>query len=120
MPRRRQLLLLGLLLPGVAAAQPAMAALVELNEANLAELEAVPGIGPHLAEQLIAERRRGLYSGWADLIARVKGLGPARAARLSLAGLRVAAQAWDQPKKLSTSARRAKVSASPSAISSRV
>lgn len=120
--RRRQLLgwPLALLAGHARPAQPAAVALVELNEASLAELESVPGIGPRLAELLIAERSRGLFANWQDLIARVKGLGPARAARLSESGLRVAAQPWDQPKKRSTSSPRASVSASPKAISSRV
>lgn len=63
---------------------------IDLNLANQAELEMVKGIGPQLSERLLAERVRGRFESWDDFIARMKGIGPSHAARLSAAGLRIA------------------------------
>lgn len=64
-------------------------AVVELTQATEAELDSVRGIGPGLSARLLAERARSPFRDWADLIARVKPMGPAQARRLSDAGLRV-------------------------------
>ena len=68
--------------------------LVDLNLANQAELEMVKGIGPQLSERILHERTDGPFASWEDFIARLKGLGPSHAARLSAAGLRVAGQPY--------------------------
>ncbi|MBT9597377.1 MAG: helix-hairpin-helix domain-containing protein [Vitreoscilla sp.] len=67
---------------------------VELNRANQAELEMVPGVGPQLSGRILAERAQGRFDGWQDFIARMKGVGPASATRLSAAGLRIGGQAY--------------------------
>jgi competence protein ComEA len=67
---------------------------VELNRANQAELEMVRGVGPQLSERILAEREQGRFLGWGDFIARMKGVGPASAARLSAAGLRIGGQSY--------------------------
>lgn len=64
---------------------------MDANRATQAELEAVRGVGPGLAETILAERRKTPFKDWPDFVARVKGVGPASAARLSAAGLTVAA-----------------------------
>lgn len=64
---------------------------VEVNTASRAQLEAVPGLGPALAQRLLDGRP---FSGWPDLLQRVRGIRAASARRLSQAGLRVAGQAW--------------------------
>ena len=75
-----------------------LCAATEVNTANQAELEQVKGVGPQLSEQLLQERARGgAFAGWEDLVRRMKGVGPARAARLSAAGLRVAGQPYAVP-----------------------
>jgi len=54
----------------------------DLNHAGVAELTCLPGVGPLLAERLVAERTaHGPFHGLADL-ARVKGFGAARIRRL--------------------------------------
>lgn len=54
----------------------------DLNHATVAELVCLPGIGPALAERVVAERAaHGPFRDVADL-ARVKGLGAARIERL--------------------------------------
>ena len=67
---------------------------VDLNLANQAELEMVKGIGPQLSGRILEERSRGRFTDWADFIARLKGLGPTHAARLSAAGLRVGGEPY--------------------------
>ncbi len=62
----------------------------DLNLANQAELEMIKGIGPQLSERILAERTQGRFANWDDFIARMKGIGPSHATRLSAAGLRVA------------------------------
>ena len=62
---------------------------VDVNDAALADIERIPGIGVTLAERIVDERRSGPFKDWADLIARVKGVGRAQAARWSRAGLTV-------------------------------
>ena len=77
----------GLALWWLAVAAPAQA--TDLNLANQAELEMVKGIGPQLSGRILAEREHGRFESWDDFIARMKGIGPSHAARLSAAGLRV-------------------------------
>lgn len=62
---------------------------VELNKADQAALESVRGLGPSLSGKLLEERKKGPYKSWDDLIERVRGVGPASAARLSSAGLTI-------------------------------
>lgn len=96
LPRRRWLRLAALLLPHLLSPQglQAQAATLELNQADRAELESLPGIGPQLAERLLAERARAPFAHWPELLRRVRGLGPRLARRLSGAGLRVNGQAY--------------------------
>jgi competence protein ComEA len=80
---RRGLAALALWLPLAAAAADA-------NRANRAQLEQLRSVGPPLAEAILQERgQRGEFKDWADLMARVKGIRDARAAKLSEAGLTV-------------------------------
>lgn len=67
---------------------------IDLNLANQAELEMVKGIGPQLSERILGERARGRFTNWEDFLARMKGIGPSHAARLSAAGLRIAGESY--------------------------
>ena len=74
------------------AALPALAqAAVESNTATRAELESLPGVGPALAQRLLAARP---FTDWADLMRRVPGVKAAAARKLSAAGLRVAGRSF--------------------------
>mgnify|MGYP006208396965 CR=1 FL=1 len=64
-------------------------AAVDVNQASEAELNGIHGIGPGLSERILAERDKGEFKDWADLIERVKGIGDGNAAKLSTAGLTV-------------------------------
>ena len=81
----------------------AVQAATEVNLANQAELETVKGIGPSLSEAILAERHRRPFRDWADFTARLAGIGPARAGKLSAAGLTVAGQPWPEPTPASAS-----------------
>lgn len=74
---------------GWADAARAGAETIEVNTASLAQLEALGGVGPPMAAQMIAERQRRAFADWGDLRRRVRGVGAKVAARLSAQGLRV-------------------------------
>jgi competence protein ComEA len=83
----------------------AIAAGVDINKANQAELESVKGIGPAMATRMLNERKKGEFKDWTDLMGRVKGVKDHQAAKLSEAGLTInggaykASDAKPQPKK---------------------
>ena len=83
--------LLGLLLSLATAA----ACAIDINDADQASMETIKGIGPKLSEAILAERRKGAFEDWRDLLRRVKGIGPASAARLSADGLTVNGKAFE-------------------------
>lgn len=68
---------------------------VDVASANRAQLEQLRGVGPPLAEAILAEREKGPFRDWADLIARVRGIRAAKARQLSDAGLRVAGERYE-------------------------
>lgn len=74
----------------------AMAA-VDVNSASAADLDSVKGIGPGTSSKILDARKAGAFKDWGDLIQRVSGIGPARAAKLSEQGLRVNGSAFDAP-----------------------
>lgn len=83
---KRRALLLWAALPALAQSN------VEANTATRAELESLPGLGPALAQRLLAARP---FQDWTDLMRRVPGIKAAAARRLSAAGLRVGGAAFD-------------------------
>jgi competence ComEA-like helix-hairpin-helix protein len=67
---------------GVPGGKPACAPAVSLNGATAEELDCLPGIGPALAQRIVADRKEhGAFRDVADL-ARVPGIGPVRIAGL--------------------------------------
>jgi competence protein ComEA len=65
-------------------------AAVEVNKADQAALDGISGIGPTMSKAILAERgRHGEFKDWADLQARVKGIGDKNAAKFSEGGLTV-------------------------------
>lgn len=62
-------------------ASPAAPTLVDLNRADQAALEGLPGIGPAIATRILAARQERMFTSLEDL-ERVPGVGPATLARL--------------------------------------
>ena len=58
-------------------------AAVDVNTATPAELDSIKGIGPAMSAKIIKERKKGNFKDWADLKARVKGVGEKNAASFS-------------------------------------
>lgn len=82
--------LVRLLLLCVLSALMWQASAVDLNQAGLAELRQIKGIGPKTAERIIEERTRaGPFDSLQDLSDRVKGIGPKRLATLEDRGLKI-------------------------------
>ena len=64
-------------------------AAVDVNQATEADLDGINGIGPGLSQRILAEREKGEFKDWADLIERVKGIGDKTATKFSASGLTV-------------------------------
>lgn len=64
-------------------------AAIELNKASQAELETVKGIGPSMSGRILEARKSGAFKDWADVLERVKGVGPGNASKFSADGLTV-------------------------------
>ncbi len=64
-------------------------AAVDVNSADATQLDGVKGIGPSIAGKISAERKKGPFKDWDDLINRVGGIGEKSAAQLSEGGLTV-------------------------------
>lgn len=73
----------------LAACTPALAQVLEANQASAAQLATLHGVGPVLAQRVVQARQQRPFHGWDDLQARVAGIGPKMAEKLSAQGLRV-------------------------------
>jgi len=75
-------------------------AAVDVNKATEADLDGLNGVGPATTQLILKERKKGDFKDWADLMHRVKGIGDARANKLSAAGLTVSGASYkDKPHK---------------------
>ena len=80
-----------------AMSMAAVFAAVDVNKASDAELDGVKGIGPVTTKLITAERKKGEFKNWDDLISRVKGVGGKTAAKLSANGLTVSGTSYAGP-----------------------
>lgn len=67
---------------------------IELNTASEIDLDGLKGVGPSLTRQVLHERQKGAFADWPDVMQRIKGIGPKKAASLSEQGLRVQGQLY--------------------------
>jgi competence protein ComEA len=79
-----------ILLAGSAWAQ------MELNQAKEMDLDGLNGVGPTMTREIMNERQKTPFRDWADVMQRVKGIGPKKAASLSEQGVRVQGLGYDQ------------------------
>ena len=70
-------------------------AAVDANTATQAELEAIAGIGPTISANIVAERRKGDFKDWSDLLRRVPGIGARSAAKLSAGGMTIGGKPFE-------------------------
>jgi competence protein ComEA len=62
---------------------------VEINQATVAELDSIKGIGPAMSSKILDERKKGNFKDWNDFMSRVKGVADATATKFSAEGLTV-------------------------------
>lgn len=83
------------LLLGAAALWTAAAmAAVDVNKADVADLDSIKGIGPSTSSRIMEARKAGPFKDWTDFVDRVRGIGPGNAAKLSDNGLTVNGQSF--------------------------
>jgi competence protein ComEA len=69
-------------------------AAVDVNKGSVADLDSIKGIGPGTSAKVLKAREQAAFKDWADLIQRVGGIGPKKAAQLSDNGLTVNGQTY--------------------------
>lgn len=62
---------------------------LDMNTATEAQLDGLRGLGPSSTARILQARAAGAFANWGDLMARVKGIKPATAAKLSGQGATV-------------------------------
>jgi competence protein ComEA len=90
-PRKLPSIALTLLL---AVAMPAWCQ-TEVNTATEAQLDMILGLGPATTRRILAERERGPFRNWSELMKRVQGIGPNSAIKLSASGLQVNGKSYE-------------------------
>lgn len=91
----------------------AMAA-VEINTADQAALDSVTGIGPATSRAILEERKKaGNFKDWADLEARVKGVGEKNSVKLSAGGLVINGQSHQPANAATKPGKPSKANATP-------
>ncbi|MDD5030274.1 MAG: helix-hairpin-helix domain-containing protein [Rhodoferax sp.] len=71
-----------------------LATALDINQASEAELDSIKGIGPGTSSKILDQRKKAKFKDWADLIARVKGIGDKKAQQFSEQGLTVQGAAF--------------------------
>lgn len=70
-------------------------AAVDVNQATVAQLDSIKGIGPATSKAIIDERTKGgPFKDWNDFQKRVKGIGEKSSAKMSESGLTVEGKAY--------------------------
>ncbi len=91
-------------------------AAVDINKASEAELDSVKGIGPATSKLIISERKKSEFKDWDDLMRRVKGIGEARANKLSAEGLTVDGKPFHVDGHAAKAAGTSKIGPKPAAV----
>lgn len=72
---------------------------LDLNQASANDLQGLKGLGPKTVEQIVEARKNQSFSDWADFQARVKGIGPGKAAALSKQGMTISGKGFSKTDK---------------------
>jgi len=67
---------------------------IDLEHARELDLDGLQGLGPSTTRLILQERERQPFQNWKDLMRRVPGIGPKKAAQLSEQGLRVGKESF--------------------------
>lgn len=78
-----------LLLCALVIWSPLTWAKVDINQADVAALDSIRGIGPSMSRKILAERENGTFKSWNDLMTRIPGIKDKAASNLSTQGLTV-------------------------------
>jgi competence protein ComEA len=78
----------------LALATTVVFAAVDVNNASVADLDSIKGIGPGTSAKILDGRKSAKFKDWGDFIERVPGIGDKRAAKLSAEGLTVNGEAF--------------------------
>ena len=70
---------------------------LDMAQARESDLDGLNGLGPATTRRVLQERERQPFRDWRDLMKRVPGIGPKKAAQLSEQGLRVQGQPFPAP-----------------------
>ncbi len=70
---------------------------VDVNQADVAALDSIRGIGPSLSRKILLERELGNFKNWPDLMARIPGIKDKTATKFSAQGLTVDGQSLSIP-----------------------
>lgn len=73
---------------------------VDLNTATEIELDGIKGLGPSTTQHIMDERRKAAFRDWPDVMRRIQGIGPKKAAQLSEQGVQVRGQSYGQAPKI--------------------
>jgi competence protein ComEA len=71
---------------------------LEVNQANVAELDGLKGMGPALSAKVLKAREQAPFQSWQDLMQRTSGLRHAKAQQFSEQGLTVNGQPFQAAK----------------------
>ena len=69
---------------------------VDVNQANVAALDSIRGIGPSMSRKIMLEREQGEFKNWTDLMVRVPGVKNKIASKFSAQGLTVNGQGFSE------------------------
>ena len=73
---------------------------VDVNQADVAALDGIRGIGPSMSRKILLERGQSKFKSWTDLMARVPGVKNKIAAKYSAQGLTVDGQGFVETPRL--------------------
>ena len=67
---------------------------LDIAQAREIDLDGLRGLGPFTTRLILQERERQPFQNWKDLMRRIPGIGPKKAAQLSEQGLRVGKESF--------------------------